>query len=107
MQITEKFENVTMLCKANVYFEGKVVSYTLLFTDGSRKTVGLIYPGTYHFGTDAPERMEVIAGTCTVTLDGSEEQQTYEAGTYFDVPGNSAFDIHIADGIMEYVCSYM
>ena len=107
MSVPEKFENVTALCKANVYFDGKVVSHTLLFDDDSKKTIGLIYAGNYHFGTEAPERMEVIAGSCTITLDGSEESQTYEAGTFFDVPGNSGFDITVADSIMEYVCSYM
>lgn len=107
MSVPDKFENVTAVCKANVYFDGKVVSHTLLFADGSKKTIGLIYPGSYHFGTGAPERMELVAGSCTVKLDGSDAQQSYETGTYFDVPGNSGFDITVADGIMEYVCSFM
>ena len=38
----EKFNNVSVKCKANVYFDGKVVSHTVLFPDGSRKTFGLI-----------------------------------------------------------------
>lgn len=107
MPVPEQFENVTAVCKANVYFDGKVVSHTLLFADGTKKTIGLIYPGSYHFGTGAPERMEMVAGSCTVKLDGSEEEQVYEAGASFDVPGNSGFDITVADGIMEYVCSFM
>ena len=107
MAVPEQFENVTAVCKANVYFEGKVVSHTLLFADGSKKTVGLIYPGSFHFGTGAPECMELVAGSCTVKLDGSDAQQSYETGTYFDVPGNSGFDITVAEGIMEYVCSFM
>ena len=49
--IPNEFHGVTALTKANVYFEGKVVSHTLLFPDGSKKTLGLIYPGQYHFGT--------------------------------------------------------
>jgi purine/pyrimidine-nucleoside phosphorylase len=106
-QMPEKFENVTAVCKANVYFDGKVVSHTVLFADGTKKTLGLIYPGEFTFNTEAPERMEVIAGSCRVKLAGQDEWNTYEAGTFFDVPGNSAFDIGVEDGIMEYVCSFL
>ncbi|HOC68241.1 MAG TPA: pyrimidine/purine nucleoside phosphorylase [Candidatus Hydrogenedentes bacterium] len=107
MQLPEQFENVTVHCKANIYFEGKVASHTLQFPDGSKKTIGLIYPGTYHFNTNAPERMEITAGTCTIQLAGSTEEMTYATGTFFDVPGNSGFDIHVDNGIAEYICSYL
>lgn len=101
-----KFENVSAVAKANVYFDGKVVSHTLLFPDGSKKTLGLIYAGEFHFGTDAAERMDIVAGSCRVRLDGSSEWQEYGAGTFFRVPGKSGFDIAVASGIAEYVCSF-
>ena len=101
-----EFPNVTVVAKANVYFDGKVVSHTLRFADGTKKTIGLIYPGEYHFGTDAPERMDIVAGDCNVTLDGSDEARDYGAGTSFDVPGKSGFTIRVAGGIAEYVCSF-
>lgn len=101
------FSNVTVDAKANVYFDGKVVSHTVLFTDGSKKTLGLIYPGKFHFGTAAPERMEIIAGTCQVVLDGASETLTIEAGSAFDVAGNSGFTIIVEDGICEYICSFL
>jgi len=106
VHVPEKFENVSALCKANVYFDGKVVSHTILFADGSRKTLGLIYPGSYHFGTGAPERMDVTSGSCRVRLDGESEWNTYDSGTCFKVPGQSGFDITGEEGIMEYVCSF-
>lgn len=101
------FANVTVDAKANVYFDGKVVSHTVRFPDQSKKTLGLIYPGSYHFGTGAPERMEIIAGRCDVVLDGSEETLQVEAGSHFDVPGNSGFTIRVDDCICEYVCSFL
>ena len=101
------FQNVTVDAKANVYFDGKVVSHTIHFADGSRKTLGLIYPGKYHFGTAAPERMEIIAGACEVVLDGTTEIRPIEAGGDFEVPGNSGFTIHVAEGICEYICSFL
>ena len=101
-----KFENVTALAKANVYFDGKVVSHTVLLPDGSKKTLGLIYAGEFHFGTDAAERMDITAGSCRVRLDGTSEWRDYGAGTSFRVPAKSGFDITVSAGIAEYVCSF-
>ena len=93
MSNPSEFRNVTALTKANVYFDGKVVSHTLLFADGSKKTLGLIYPGKFHFGTDKAERMEIVAGSCSVKLDGSSAVNIYGAGTHCDVPAKSGVDI--------------
>jgi hypothetical protein len=102
-----QFSNVTAVAKANVYFDGKVVSHSILFADCSKKTLGLIYSGSFHFGTDKAERMEIVAGSCSVKLDGQSETKEYSAGTFFDVPAKSGFDIVVASGIAEYVCSFI
>jgi uncharacterized protein YaiE (UPF0345 family) len=102
-----QYSNVTAVAKANIYFEGKVVSHTLLFADESKKTLGLIYAGSYHFGTDAAERMEITDGTCEVVLDGETERRSYGAGTHFDVPAKSGFTIEVGSGICQYVCSFL
>ena len=90
-----QFSNVTAVAKANVYFDGKVVSHTLLFAGGEKKTLGLIYPGSFHFGTDKAERMQIVAGECKVKLDGETETRTYGADNVFEVPGKSGFDIEV------------
>ena len=107
MALPAQFENVTAVCKANVYFDGRVVSHTVIFPDGARKTLGLIYPGEYHFTTGAPERMEVTVGACRVKLAGESQWKPYKSGEPFDIPGNSAFDIAVQDGVMEYICSFL
>jgi uncharacterized protein YaiE (UPF0345 family) len=107
MSIPSEFHNVSAVTKANVYFDGRVVSHTLRFADGSKKTLGLIYPGRYHFGTDKAERMELVAGSCTVQIDGAPAALTYHAGTHFDVPAKSGFDIEVTQGIAEYICSFI
>jgi uncharacterized protein YaiE (UPF0345 family) len=107
MSIPSEFSHVTAVTKANVYFEGKVVSHTLRFSDGSKKTLGLIYPGKFHFGTDLAERMEIVAGQCLIRLDGTQETLTVSAGSFFDVPAKSGFDIEVAGGICEYICSFL
>ena len=104
--IPTEFPHVTAVCKANLYFGGKVASHTLLFADGSKKTLGLIYPGEYHFGTGAPEKMEIVAGACRVKLDGGAAWQPYSAGTFFRVPGGSGFTIAVEGDIAEYICSF-
>src|SRR6188508_2385262 len=98
----ESFSNVTIHTKANVYFDGRVVSHTVLFPSGEKKTLGLIYPGVYHFGTGVPERMEITAGECFVSLDGETAQRACASGAHFDAPGNSGFTISVQDGICEY-----
>ncbi len=105
--IPAEFPGVTAVAKANVYFDGKVVSHTILFPDGSKKTLGLIYPGPFHFGTAKAERMEIVAGDCVVKLDGSDAQTSYTGGQFFDVPANSGFDITVTSGICEYICSFL
>ena len=102
-----QFANVTATCKANVYFEGKVVSHTIAFADGSRKTLGLIYPGSYKFNTGVAERMEIIAGACRVRIAGQSDWIGFTNGTWFDVPANSFFEIEVGEGITEYVCSFL
>src|SRR6185436_7853077 len=99
--IPTEFRGVTAVTKANVYFEGKVVSHSILFPDGSKKTLGLIYPGKFHFGTDKAERMEIVAGECSVKLDGVSSGSNYGAGTFFDVSAKSGFDIEVKQGICE------
>lgn len=101
-----EFANVTAVARANVYFDGKVVSHTLRLPDGGKKTLGLIYPGEYHFTTRAPERMDIISGSCRVRLKGEAEWQKQDAGSSFSVPGDSAFDIRVEEGLAEYVCSF-
>lgn len=102
----EKFTNVTAICKANVYFDGKVVSHSILQSNGDRKTFGLIYPGSYRFDTGAAEVMEIIAGNCQVRIAGEDATREYCAGTFFEVPGNSYFTIAVETGLTEYVCSF-
>ena len=101
------FSNVTVDAKANVYFDGRVISHTIRFADGSKKTLGLIYPGKFHFGTAAPERMEIISGSCEVIHDGTKAVHVVEEGSAFDVAGNSGFTIKVYDGICEYICSFL
>ena len=99
--------NVTATTKANIYFDGKVVSHSLERADGSKLTLGLIYPGAYHFGTAKAERMEIVAGACAVVLDGESDSSDYPAGNAFAVPADSGFTITVADGICEYICSFL
>ena len=105
--IPDQFKNVMVVAKANVYFDGMVVSHTVLFPDSSKKTLGLIYPGTYHFGTNQAERMEIVAGECSVKFDGTTATSIYAAGQAFEVPAQSGFDIAVKSGICEYICSYL
>jgi uncharacterized protein YaiE (UPF0345 family) len=101
-----QFDNVSVVKKANVFFDGKCVSHSILFPDGTRKTVGVIMPGsqlTFNVGT--PELMEITSGTCQVKITGDAAAKTYTAGMQFNVAADSSFEIHAQDAV-NYVCSF-
>ena len=102
----DRFESVTVVKKANVYFDGKVTSRTVLFADGTKKTLGIIMPGEYEFGTADKEIMEVLGGKLNALLPGSDEWQAFEAGESFEVPANSRFKVS-AEEVSDYCCSYV
>ena len=105
--IQQEYPGVTLVAKANVYFDGKVVSHAFRLPDGSRKTAGIIFPGKFHFGTDKAERMEIIAGACAVKLDGRTDTRRHGAGEAFEVPAKSGFDIEVPAGLCEYICTFL
>jgi len=100
-----QFDNVSVVKKSNIYFDGKCISHTVLFPDGTKKTIGVIFPSNLNFGTAAPEKMEIVGGSCRVRMKGAQDWKTYKAGEAFSVPGNSSFDIETLE-TLDYVCSY-
>jgi len=100
-----QFDNVSVVKQANVYFDGKCISHTLLFADGSRKSVGVIFPSSLTFNTGAPEVMELNAGKCRIRLQGESEWKSYQGGESFSVPGNSSFEIETLE-MLDYVCHF-
>ncbi|MEW6221183.1 MAG: pyrimidine/purine nucleoside phosphorylase [Thermodesulfobacteriota bacterium] len=101
----DRLDNVTVLTKANVYFEGRCVSHTVLLADGSRKSVGVILPATLTFTTAAPEIMETVAGACRVRLAGQDTWHRYGPGERFSVPADSSFEIRV-DEPYHYICHF-
>ena len=100
-----QFDQVSVVKKANVYFDGKCISHTVLLADGTRKSVGVILPSKLTFGTGAPEIMELLEGRCRVKLAGETEFKEYAGGQSFDAPGNSSFDIETLE-TLHYVCHF-
>jgi uncharacterized protein YaiE (UPF0345 family) len=100
-----QFDNVSVIKNGNVFFDGKCVSHSVLFADGTRKTVGVILPSTLTFNVSTPELMEITSGTCRVKIGDEAEFKTYTAGDRFSVAANSSFVIE-ANEIINYVCSF-
>ena len=103
---TEKIDNVSVVTKANVYFDGKCVSHGITLADGTKKSVGVILPVTLTFNTGAAEIMETTAGACEVLLPGSSEWQRFGAGESFSVPGNASFQIRVVGEAYHYICHF-
>lgn len=103
-----EFKNVTIIKKANVYFEGKVTSRNIVFPDGSRKTLGIMYPGKYEFNTDDKEIMEIISGELDVLILELEAEgcKTIKSGGQFEIPAKSKFSLNVKS-LTDYCCSYI
>ena len=100
-----KFENVTVIKEANIYYDGKVTSRTVEFADGSVKSLGIMLPGEYTFNTADKEIMEMMSGELDVKLPGAE-YKTLQTPETFEVPANSSFDLKIKT-VTDYCCSYV
>ena len=105
---TEKIDNISVATKASVYFDGKCISHGITYPDGTKKSVGVIFPATLIFNTGAPEIMECVAGACEYKLDGSDAWVKSSESEKFSVPGNSRFEIRVAQGhtAYHYICHF-
>jgi purine/pyrimidine-nucleoside phosphorylase len=101
-----EFKNVTIIKKANLYFDGKVTSRTVIFEDGSKKTLGIMFPGDYEFGTAQKEIMEILSGNLDVILPGADQWKTFKEGEVFEVPAQSKFKLKVKS-LTDYCCSYI
>lgn len=103
----EILKKIDLVKKANIYFDGNVTSRSYVDSEGNNKSLGIMMPGEYTFGTDAAEHMEIISGNVEVLLSGLESNwEEIKAGEYFEVPANSSFDIKVNE-ITDYCCSYI
>ena len=100
-----EFKNVTLIAKANIYFDGKVTSRTFFTAQGERKTLGIFLPGDYEFATAAEELMQILAGTVDILLPGETEYRRFEADSQFIVAANSSFKLKVQT-VTDYCCSY-
>ncbi len=101
-----EFANVTVVKAANIYFDGKVTSRTVKFADGTRKTLGIMLPGEYDFGTAEAEVMEILQGEMDILLPGETAWRTVKGGESFNVPANSRFQLKVKT-VADYCCSYI
>jgi uncharacterized protein YaiE (UPF0345 family) len=101
-----EFKNVTVVREANIYFDGKVTSRTVLFGDGSKKTLGVMLPGEYEFGTGDKEIMEIFSGDLDVLLPGEKAWKTVKEGESFQVAANSKFRLKVRK-LSDYCCSFI
>jgi uncharacterized protein YaiE (UPF0345 family) len=89
-----EFNNVTIIKKANVYF------------DGTCKALGFMLPGEYTFNTADKELMEIIDGDLLVLLPESSDWQVVKRGESFNVPANAKFTVKIQSPT-DYCCSFI
>ncbi len=99
-------KNVSVEKNANFYFDGKVTSRNILFSDGRKKTLGIMLPGEYEFNTSQKELMEITSGEVEVLISEEESWKELKAGMSFEVPKDSSFKVKVLS-IFDYCCSYV
>ncbi|MEO7557771.1 MAG: pyrimidine/purine nucleoside phosphorylase [Gammaproteobacteria bacterium] len=99
------FKNVEVVKKANIYSDGKVTSRTVITEEGEKKTLGVMLPGMYSFNAQAPEKIDIMQGSCNVRLNGAGIWNEYKAGQSFKVPANTKFEIEVQE-LLDYICNY-
>ena len=102
----DAFDNVTVVKKANVYFGGNVTSRTVLFANGDKKTLGIMMPGDYEFGTGDKEIMDIFSGDLDVLLPGESSWRTIRGGQSFEVAPNAKFKLRVRT-LSDYCCSFI
>ena len=105
-EFMSEFKNVSVIKKANVYFGGNVSSRTLIFSDGSMKTLGFMLPGEYTFNTVDKESMEILDGELEVLLPETDQWLKIKSGEDFSVPANARFMVKILTPT-DYCCSFI
>lgn len=102
----EVLKNVSIEKKANIYFDGKVSSRSIILSDGSKKTLGIMMPGKYEFGTSEKEIVEILSGEVKILFPGETKWKNINSGMSFEVPENSKFKLEVLS-LMDYCCSYI
>ena len=103
----KEFKNVTVVKKKPIYTTtGMLRAVPSSLMMAQKKTLGIILPGEYSFGTADKEQMEILAGKSDVLLPGSDTWETFEEGQMFEVPANSEFKISVKE-VTDYCCSYI
>jgi purine/pyrimidine-nucleoside phosphorylase len=101
-----EFTNVTVVKKANIYFDGAVASHSVLFPDGSKKTLGIMQAGEYTFNTGVAEIMEILSGELVYRVGDAGDWLKVVGGESFQVPANAAFTMKVAV-VTDYCCSFL
>ena len=101
----DKYKDVNVDKLANIYFEGNVISRNIFLKDGSRKTLGVMLPGTYEFDTENRELMEILSGKLNLKIQNDQDWKLIEDGMDFNIPKNASFKVEVLE-LVNYTCSY-
>lgn len=100
----EFFENVKVVKKSNIYYDGKVTSRTIVTSDDKKKTLGIMLPGEYEFETGGKEIIHIYRGIISIKLPGGEKK-TYKVGDEIAIPADTTFKAEVEE-LVDYCCSY-
>ncbi|CAA9889406.1 Pyrimidine/purine nucleoside phosphorylase [Candidatus Methylobacter favarea] len=99
-----EFNNVSVIRKVNIYFNGNVSSRMLHLGDGTLKKLGFMLFDDYMFNTADKEAIKMINADLDVLLPEAEQWQSIKTGEFFKLPANAKFTVK-AKPPADYCCS--
>lgn len=96
------FEHVSIPKKANIFADGKCISYQLTFPGGEVKAMGVVMPGGVTFAADTDETFEVVEGKGRISIGPNGGWTDFTGGQRFHVNAQERFEVE-AEGPVHYV----
>ena len=96
------FQNVSIKKKPNIFYDGKVSSWTIILADGSKKSLGIMLPGEYAFEPPTDEIMEFMTGELEILLTGNSWTKVNNNDRFY-IQAKTAFKVKVKT-LTEYCC---
>lgn len=98
------FNNVNIAQEANILYDGNITSRSISFSDGKKKTLGIMLPGEYELNTVNKAVIVINSGVLEVMLP-AEDWVEYVAPASIEIAQNSKYKLRVTS-LVDYCCSF-
>jgi len=99
-----EFSNISIAKEANILYNGNITSRSITFSDGSKKTLGIMLAGEYELNTVNKSIIDINSGTLEVMLP-AEDWVEYVGPASIEIAQNSKYKLRVTS-LVDYCCSF-